>query len=106
MVLWVWWCVGVGVCVCVFFFQAEDGIRGVAESRGLGDVYRVQHQSLEAAVVAAGPPVARGGDFLRAGGGSFLVAGVGLDGGSKGAVGGGEAGSGEGGGDKQEEKRE
>ncbi len=31
-----------GLCVCVlfFFFQAEDGIRGVVRSRGLGDVYK------------------------------------------------------------------
>ena len=27
----------------VFFFQAEDGIRGAQESRGLGDVYKRQH---------------------------------------------------------------
>jgi len=25
-----------------FFFQAEDGIRGAQESRGLGDVYKKQ----------------------------------------------------------------
>mgnify|MGYP007068947343 CR=1 FL=1 len=25
-----------------FFFQAEDGIRGAQESRGLGDVYKRQ----------------------------------------------------------------
>ena len=28
--------------VCVFFFQAEDGIRGLVRSRGLGDVYKRQ----------------------------------------------------------------
>ncbi len=28
--------------LCVFFFQAEDGIRGVLGSRGLGDVYKRQ----------------------------------------------------------------
>ena len=28
----------------VFFFQAEDGIRGAQESRGLGDVYKRQLQ--------------------------------------------------------------
>ena len=27
---------------CVFFFQAEDGIRDAQESRGLGDVYKRQ----------------------------------------------------------------
>ena len=28
-------------CVC-FFFQAEDGIRDLVRSRGLGDVYKRQ----------------------------------------------------------------
>ena len=28
--------------VCLFFFQAEDGIRDAQESRGLGDVYKRQ----------------------------------------------------------------
>ena len=28
--------------MCVFFFQAEDGIRDAQESRGLGDVYKRQ----------------------------------------------------------------
>ena len=27
---------------CFFFFQAEDGIRGLVRSRGLGDVYKRQ----------------------------------------------------------------
>mgnify|MGYP007112059243 CR=1 FL=1 len=27
---------------CCFFFQAEDGIRGLVRSRGLGDVYKRQ----------------------------------------------------------------
>ena len=31
---------------CVFFFQAEDGIRDAQESRGLGDVYKRQHLAL------------------------------------------------------------
>ena len=31
------------VCVCCFFFlQAEDGIRDLVRSRGLGDVYKRQ----------------------------------------------------------------
>ena len=34
-------CCGVIVCVC-FFFQAEDGIRDLVRSRGLGDVYKRQ----------------------------------------------------------------
>ena len=29
-------------CLGVFFFQAEDGIRGLVRSRGLGDVYKRQ----------------------------------------------------------------
>ena len=46
-------CSGVLCCVCsvwgcafffmfVFFFQAEDGIRDLVRSRGLGDVYKRQ----------------------------------------------------------------
>ena len=39
----------VGVCVIcsvdVFFFQAEDGIRDLVRSRGLGDVYKRQLRS-------------------------------------------------------------
>ena len=30
--------------VCSFFFQAEDGIRDLVRSRGLGDVYKRQGQ--------------------------------------------------------------
>ena len=30
------------VCVSFFFFQAEDGIRDLVRSRGLGDVYKRQ----------------------------------------------------------------
>ena len=30
------------VCVFCFFFQAEDGIRDLVRSRGLGDVYKRQ----------------------------------------------------------------
>ena len=34
------------VAVCCFFFQAEDGIRDLVRSRGLGDVYKRQvHES-------------------------------------------------------------
>src|SRR5674536_150689 len=32
------------LCVCFFFFQAEDGIRDAQESRGLGDVYKRQRK--------------------------------------------------------------
>ena len=31
--------------LCVFFFQAEDGIRDLVRSRGLGDVYKRQIES-------------------------------------------------------------
>ena len=30
--------------MCIFFFQAEDGIRDLVRSRGLGDVYKRQVQ--------------------------------------------------------------
>ena len=30
------------VCVCIVFFQSEDGIRDLVRSRGLGDVYKRQ----------------------------------------------------------------
>ena len=33
------------VYVFFFFFQAEDGIRDLVRSRGLGDVYKRQHRS-------------------------------------------------------------
>ena len=36
---------GIRMClksICVFFFQAEDGIRDLVRSRGLGDVYKRQ----------------------------------------------------------------
>ena len=32
--------------VCIFFFQAEDGIRDLVRSRGLGDVYKRQTQAM------------------------------------------------------------
>ena len=39
----VWGCGGrVERWKVVFFFQAEDGIRGLVRSRGLGDVYKRQ----------------------------------------------------------------
>ena len=30
------------MCGCLFFLQAEDGIRDLVRSRGLGDVYKRQ----------------------------------------------------------------
>ena len=41
-----------------FFFQAEDGIRDAQESRGLGDVYKRQHQ---------GRPSSRTGPIIAVG---------------------------------------
>ena len=34
------------IALAVFFFQAEDGIRDVERSRGLGDVYKRQIQNI------------------------------------------------------------
>ena len=34
------------MCVMFFFFQAEDGIRYLVRSRGLGDVYKRQPRLL------------------------------------------------------------
>ena len=36
---------------CVVFFQAEDGIRDLVRSRGLGDVYKRQPQELKRVVM-------------------------------------------------------
>ena len=36
------WCYVVSFVLCFFFFQAEDGIRDLVRSRGLGDVYKRQ----------------------------------------------------------------
>ena len=47
------------VCVFCFFFQAEDGIRDLVRSRGLGDVYKRQTLELaagEEAVIEPGQP--------------------------------------------------
>ena len=33
------------LCFVMFFFQAEDGIRDLVRSRGLGDVYKRQFQT-------------------------------------------------------------
>ena len=35
---------------CFFFFQAEDGIRDLVRSRGLGDVYKRQQEQLDGEV--------------------------------------------------------
>ena len=49
--------VSIGVFYCLFFFQAEDGIRDLVRSRGLGDVYKRQ-----ALVRLISVPVMEGGE--------------------------------------------
>ena len=45
---------------CGFFFQAEDGIRDLVRSRGLGGVYKRQrHVRLADEAVCIGPAAAR-----------------------------------------------
>ena len=47
-------CVRAFYCRLFFFFQAEDGIRDLVRSRGLGDVYKRQGKSysvLESAII-------------------------------------------------------
>mgnify|MGYP003381461513 CR=1 FL=1 len=39
-------------CAAFFFFQAEDGIRDLVRSRGLGDVYKRQERDKVAALLA------------------------------------------------------
>ena len=46
-------CTGCGGGVC-FFFQAEDGIRDLVRSRGLGDVYKRQARQLRVRLIVAG----------------------------------------------------
>ena len=43
-----YWTIGDMVMCVFFFFQAEDGIRDLVRSRGLGDVYK--RQSLEGSI--------------------------------------------------------
>ena len=38
--------------ICFFFFQAEDGIRDLVRSRGLGDVYKRQAYLHEAVALS------------------------------------------------------
>ena len=57
------------VCVCwFFFFQAEDGIRDLVRSRGLGDVYKRQMMTFgsakDAALVFSSVPLALTGGVL------------------------------------------
>ena len=47
---------------CFFFFQAEDGIRDLVRSRGLGDVYKRQVHAYIQRRPARGGVVAQGDD--------------------------------------------
>ena len=38
--------IGSSHCLAFFFFQAEDGIRDLVRSRGLGDVYKRQLENI------------------------------------------------------------
>ena len=49
--------------VCLFFFQAEDGIRDLVRSRGLGDVYKRQSQTIDRAAVLI--DTVKQGDVVR-----------------------------------------
>ena len=44
----------VSVMLCFFFFQAEDGIRDLVRSRGLGDVYKRQVTSMDGTRLCGG----------------------------------------------------
>ena len=58
--------------ICCFFFQAEDGIRDLVRSRGLGDVYKRQVGG-GAVVFDAGGDSAAGGS---ADGGRVALPGI------------------------------
>ena len=57
------WCLAF---VWIFFFQAEDGIRDLVRSRGLGDVYKRQdsHRAIRARA-GRNPRLADGGEFFE-----------------------------------------
>ena len=61
---------GCNTCSFCFFFQAEDGIRYLVRSRGLGDVYKRQVQRLFGDVARedrAARDSQRGGEHERRG---------------------------------------
>ena len=49
---------------CIFFFQAEDGIRDLVRSRGLGDVYKRQVLSVAAWYASPGYRNRKGGQGM------------------------------------------
>ena len=57
------------LCSSFFFFQAEDGIRDLVRSRGLGDVYKRQTQHIKGldffnADISAGVSLSTVGDVI------------------------------------------
>ena len=54
-------------CDSFFFFQAEDGIRDLVRSRGLGDVYKRQVVAIAALAVAVMAETRGGGIALAVG---------------------------------------
>ena len=52
---------------CFFFFQAEDGIRDLVRSRGLGDVYKRQAPDPQGASEVLTSPLPSDGDLLARG---------------------------------------
>ena len=52
---------GENILVFFFFFQAEDGIRDLVRSRGLGDVYKRQVRRLG----CLAQPITAGGKRIR-----------------------------------------
>ena len=61
------------------FFQAEDGIRDLVRSRGLGDVYKRQVEGLQIDLRRCGRlPQAQRADALRAMAGNHHVVGLSL----------------------------
>ena len=70
-----YWCVPVIVAYVqfsIFFFQAEDGIRDLVRSRGLGDVYKRQAVLASADILS----VFRPGDHGSTYGGNPLACAV------------------------------
>ena len=52
--------------MCLFFFQAEDGIRDLVRSRGLGDVYKRQRHLSDARRLQQHPLDLRRADVFAA----------------------------------------
>ena len=57
------WCRYIDIACSSFFFQAEDGIRDLVRSRGLGDVYKRQGDDDRNAVQLATLHAVKGLEF-------------------------------------------